>query len=190
MLDGDYPLNTDSRLVSSAIQLPLFVGFETIRLSFYHTFSFASGDTGLVEISFYDEISSKWSEWFIIDQFQGTSGGWTRANIPLNDYNGLRIKISFLHTSDRYSPTSAGWYIDNIRLPGKFLTPCEGDFDNDGDVDGSDLSKFASKFGSVDCSFYVEGGFCWGDFNGDADVDGSDLAIFAVDFGRTDCFNE
>ena len=43
---------------------------------------------------------------------------------------------------------------------------CDGDFDCDGDVDGSDLAVFAA------------------DFN---DVDVLDLAVFAADFGRTDC---
>lgn len=59
---------------------------------------------------------------------------------------------------------------------------CEGDFDTDGDVDGSDLSIFAADFGRTDCS-----SDCEGDFDSDGDVDGSDLATFAADFGRTDC---
>ncbi len=61
---------------------------------------------------------------------------------------------------------------------------CEGDFDGDGDVDGSDLAVFAADFGRTDC---YTGGDCPGDFDEDGDVDGSDLAIFAADFGRTDC---
>ena len=59
---------------------------------------------------------------------------------------------------------------------------CEGDFDGDGDVDGSDLATFAADFGRTDCN-----SDCEGDFDGDGDVDGSDLATFAADFGRTDC---
>jgi hypothetical protein len=59
---------------------------------------------------------------------------------------------------------------------------CEGDFNGDGDVDGSDLAVFAADFGRTDCS-----GDCEGDFDTDGDVDGSDLAVFAADFGRTDC---
>jgi hypothetical protein len=59
---------------------------------------------------------------------------------------------------------------------------CDGDFDGDNDVDGSDLAVFAADFGRTDCS-----GDCEGDFDGDGDVDGSDLAVFAADFGRTDC---
>jgi hypothetical protein len=63
-----------------------------------------------------------------------------------------------------------------------YMPPCEGDFDGDGDVDGSDLAVFAADFGRTDCD-----GDCEGDFDNDGDVDGSDLAIFALDFGRTDC---
>jgi glucose/arabinose dehydrogenase len=64
------------------------------------------------------------------------------------------------------------------------VAPCEGDFDGDGDVDGTDLAMFAADFGRTDCN---TGPPCSGDFNGDGDVDGTDLAIFAADFGRTDC---
>ena len=63
-------------------------------------------------------------------------------------------------------------------------TTCSGDFDHDGDVDGSDLAVFAADFGRTDCD---SGNPCQGDFDGDNDVDGSDLAVFAADFGRTDC---
>ena len=62
--------------------------------------------------------------------------------------------------------------------------PCEGDFDDDGDVDGSDLAVFAADFGRTDCTNPPP---CEGDFDNDGDVDGSDLAVFAADFGRTDC---
>jgi hypothetical protein len=61
---------------------------------------------------------------------------------------------------------------------------CRGDFDRDGDVDGSDLAVFAADFGRTDCH---DTGDCEGDFDYDGDVDGSDLAVFAADFGRTDC---
>ena len=58
---------------------------------------------------------------------------------------------------------------------------CEGDFDCDGDVDGSDLAVFAADFGRTDCAI---GPPCEGDFDGDNDVDGSDLAVFAADFEK------
>ena len=61
---------------------------------------------------------------------------------------------------------------------------CEGDFEPDGDVDGSDLAVFAADVGRSDCDI---GDPCEGDFDNNNDVDGSDLAVFAADFGRTDC---
>ncbi len=61
---------------------------------------------------------------------------------------------------------------------------CEGNFDLDGDVDGSDLAVFAVDFGRTDCD---TGEKCEGNFDCDSDVVGSDLAVFAADFGRTDC---
>ena len=60
--------------------------------------------------------------------------------------------------------------------------PCQGDFDNDKDVDGADLSVFAADFGRTNCDKD-----CEGDFDKDNDVDGKDLSTFAEDFGRTDC---
>jgi hypothetical protein len=33
----------------------------------------------------------------------------------------------------------------------EYYTPCEGNFDEDGDVDGSDLAVFAADFGRTDC---------------------------------------
>ena len=40
-----------------------------------------------------------------------------------------------------------------LSLPGIVVSPsaCEGDFDGDGDVDGSDLAVFAADFGKTDC---------------------------------------
>jgi len=66
----------------------------------------------------------------------------------------------------------------------EYALKCEGNFDHDGDVDGSDLAIFAADFGRTDCDAGEE---CEGDFDFDNDVDGSDLAVFAADFGRTDC---
>ena len=59
-----------------------------------------------------------------------------------------------------------------------------GDFDGDGDVDGSDLAVFASDFGRTDCD---SGSECEGNFDYDNDVDEADLATFAAAFGRTAC---
>jgi len=61
---------------------------------------------------------------------------------------------------------------------------CEGDFEPDGDVDGSDGFKFKADFFRKDCSTNPP---CNGDFNCDGDVDGSDAFKFKADFFRKDC---
>ncbi len=74
--------------------------------------------------------------------------------------------------------------IDALAVTQLDVPACEGDFDGDGDVDGSDLAVFSEDFGRTDCS---TGPICEGDFDDDGDVDGTDLAVFSQDFGRTDC---
>lgn len=56
--------------------------------------------------------------------------------------------------------------------------PCRGDFDNDYDVDGTDLAYFANAFGSSAPD---------ADFDGNGAVDEKDLAVFVLYFPRTDC---
>ena len=62
-------------------------------------------------------------------------------------------------------------------------SPCQGDFDGDGDVDTEDAAVMAGAFGQVGTV-----GFSQADFApADGDVDGADLSIFAENMGRTDC---
>jgi hypothetical protein len=86
-----------------------------------------------------------------------------------------------VETSEYYVPINE--QLAQMKFP-LLIPPCQGDFDDDGDVDGSDLAVFAADFGRTDCDSGPE---CEGDFDHDNDVDGSDLAVFAADFGRTDC---
>jgi hypothetical protein len=63
---------------------------------------------------------------------------------------------------------------------------CEGNFDNDPDVDGTDASTFKADFGrsgfNDPCN---ELPLCKGNFDCDLDVDGSDASQFKSDFGRS-----
>ncbi|RLC25845.1 MAG: hypothetical protein DRH93_00650 [Deltaproteobacteria bacterium] len=69
-------------------------------------------------------------------------------------------------------------------LSGGWIPPCDGDFNHDGDVDGSDLAVFKDDFGRTDCGVPTT---CPGDFDDDGDVAESELVRFAANFGRTDC---
>ena len=55
----------------------------------------------------------------------------------------------------------------------------KGDFNYDGDVDGSDAYKFKKYFGRKDCIEEC----CKGDFECDGDVDGTDAFVFKGEFG-------
>ena len=67
---------------------------------------------------------------------------------------------------------------------------CEGDFNSDGKVDGSDAAAFKADFGrgglNNPCS---NSDLCNGDFTCDKNVSGSDAALFKSDFGRNSLNN-
>jgi hypothetical protein len=62
---------------------------------------------------------------------------------------------------------------------------CEGNFDGDGDQDGTDAATFKADFGrnalNDPCNNSM---LCNGDFTCNGNVDGSDAALFKADFGR------
>ena len=57
------------------------------------------------------------------------------------------------------------------------LIPYQGDFDYDGDVDGTDLVRFAANYGQTAEALD-------GDFDGNGTVDDEDLAVFSSNFGK------
>lgn len=67
---------------------------------------------------------------------------------------------------------------------------CEGNFDGDSDVDGSDTYLFKVDFGRSMLLNPCSGtDSCNGDFDCDQDVDGSDAVIMKGDFGRSALHN-
>ena len=63
---------------------------------------------------------------------------------------------------------------------------CVGDFDLDGDNDGSDLGEIVRSFGDTGCCV-TDPRECLGDFQCDDIVDRIDLATFAGGFGKNNC---
>jgi hypothetical protein len=118
----------------------------------------------------------------ILEYFTGVYGN--TGNV-LPDSNGYSGQIdTYGGDMEDWSAWSVHSWDFNFRMSGIYSNVCEGDFNDDGDVDGSDLAVFALDFGRTNCD---TGPDCEGDFDNDDDVDGSDLAVFAADFGRTDC---
>jgi hypothetical protein len=112
----------------------------------------------------------------VVEPLQKVGNNVTGSSFPLTslDYSTIYYWTVTAHTPSGDIPGTVNW----------FGTLFIGDFDEDGDVDGSDLAVFAADFGRTNCA---SGPPCEGDFDTDGDVDGSDLAVFAADFGKTDC---
>ena len=124
-----------------------------------------------------DSDPTGWASPIVVNEENWASSLYSRPTVCANESMPEEEEACVAWTDGREPGYNA--YFDTAYL---WIDVCEGDFDDDGDVDGSDLAIFAADFGRTDCS-----GDCEGDFDTDGDVDGSDLAVFAADFGRTDC---
>lgn len=92
---------------------------------------------------------------------------WTPTGANVGDYSAI---ATVLVDDQQYGPTAKPFLVTRPL--------CEGDFDCDGDVDGSDLARFVNAFVMA---------ASLADLNGDKVIDAGDVAVFAADFGRTDC---
>jgi len=133
VLDGNYPGDTDSRLISPAIQLPSITGAEKLSLSFWQWFSYAGCDSTFVQISVWDPDASIWSDWSNIDGSIFNTSPWSRRLDELSPFADKIVRIAFYHTartgSTACNPSSTGWYIDDIAIS-KDTPTFTGDFEN------------------------------------------------------------
>ena len=133
-LTGNYPSDTDSRLISPSVMLPAVSGDEEIHLRFWHWFSY-SDDEGHVQVSVYN--GSDWGEWEPVGiPIQYSSEYWSLADRDITQYAGEKIRIAFYHTVD-WSYESTGWYIDNVEII-KSIPTFTGDFESGWDGWGAD----------------------------------------------------
>jgi hypothetical protein len=102
-----------------------------------------------------------------------------RANILRSSFCDLGVGFAGYFWTQDFAREQGGYPCPDPEPEG-----CWGDFDEDGDVDESDLADFVLFMGRTNCG---EGPACEGDFDSDGDVDSMDLAAFKVDFGNTDC---
>ena len=144
ILGGDYPGDTDSRLISPSITLPVVTEDEEIHLRFWQWFSYSVNDAGYVQISVYDEGTQTWSAWADRDSVSGVSSIWSPKDVDLTDYAGEKVRIAFYHTaySWPWGECGPGWYVDDIDLTG--IPEC-----TDGDGDGYNIE--GGGCGAIDC---------------------------------------
>jgi len=118
---------------------------------------------------------------------------FTTNPVDLNS-NGIHDEVrDMLQTSalDLGEPGPDSTFGYGLVNPGSFyMCDCEGNFDTDSDVDGTDAQTFKTDFGRSTilhpCTSLSP---CNGDFNCDGDVDGTDASLFKLDFGRSALLN-
>ena len=68
-----------------------------------------------------------------------------------------------------------------VEISSPLPSSCDGDFDRDGDVDGSDLAVFAADFGRTDCEAEILGNWFGDEVNGQSDSWGFIFSCNGVD---------
>ncbi len=124
------------------------------------------------------------TRYFIENSTGGTNSGWITSTLWNN--TGLICGTTYTYRvkARNGDGVETAWRSLGSQATSPCASMCNGDFDGDGDVDGTDLGSFNTDFGRTDCSGASP---CNGDFDNDGDVDGTDLGLFNSDFGRTDC---
>jgi subtilisin len=106
------------------------------------------------------------------------------SNGTIHDEVRELLKINAIDLGEPGHDTYYGFGLVNASA--LYTCNCEGNFDGDSDVDGSDGSVFKDHFGRSHFNNPCEtGNPCNGDFDCDGDVDGNDASIFREDFGRS-----
>jgi hypothetical protein len=149
-LSGNYPSDTDSRLISPSLNLPGVGANERIFLRFWQWYSYSNDDRGDVQISVWD--GSEWGDWTTLSnpaQEHGYSD-WSLIAVDVTAYAGEQVRIGFYHLASVFN-ASSGWYIDGVEAP--------TDYDEDGVLDGND---------NCPCTYNPEQEDRDGDGNGDA----------------------
>lgn len=130
ILNGNYPPNANTRLISPSITLPGIQGDEEIHLYFWQWFrmnetDFWGPDQGYVQISV---NNGPWQT--IAGPISGLSPLWTRVGVDISSFADSTVRIAFYFTSTCCSEDN-GWYIEDISIEkGTFLFTNPEDFEN------------------------------------------------------------
>ena len=129
VLGGNYPVNTDSRLISPTVTLPGLSSGEEIHVIFESWFDYGD-DWGWVQISTWDGATGNWSDWQTVGGLIGNGGSpvWSLTGREISAHAGETVRIAFFHTSDSLYG-AAGWYVDDVTIVKR--TPAfGGDFES------------------------------------------------------------
>ena len=113
VLDGDFPANINSRLISPEIQLPTLTGQDELWLQFWTWADYLSNYAD-VELN-YQLPGGTWSGWCDLDTGYGfTYPDWSRVWVDLSYYAGKTVRIGFRHYPGDL--VSSGWSIDDVQI--------------------------------------------------------------------------
>jgi hypothetical protein len=110
VLAGNYAAAVDSRLISPSFIVP--AANQNPRLRFWHWYSFAAGDSGVVEVK---PVGS--STWISVSPmyYVGSGGVWARPEVDLGQFAGQTLQVAFHFISDS-SYSDLGWYVDDVAV--------------------------------------------------------------------------
>lgn len=118
VLDGNYPYDAHSRLISPYITLPpspldgkLFFSFK----QYVSLGSYNGTDQGKLQIN----DGSGWVTLNTINWHSNFGSKWTERTYEISEYAGQRIRLGFYLDDDHdydNSNTSHGWYIDDLQF--------------------------------------------------------------------------
>jgi len=113
VLDGNYPPNANTRLISPSITLPIPSNDETIQLKFWQWFNIENhDDQGFLQISV---NSGAWEPVSTV-QIDGGNPTWSQYVADLTSYAGSSVRIGFYLTSNSDGTVYSGWYVDDISI--------------------------------------------------------------------------
>ena len=112
ILDGDYPSDAMSRLVSPPLRLPAASDTSNMYLTVSHWYSFSDGDVGKLQVSI---GGGEWQD-LPIDSIAGISSEWKTLTFSnMDTFAGEVIRLGFNFKAEGTS-SSSGWYIDVIKI--------------------------------------------------------------------------
>jgi glucose/arabinose dehydrogenase len=117
----------------------------------------------------------------------GTGRIWTTHKLDSENWSSPELELDTSFKISTFGEDESGelYFAHRALSDGtiyQIIDVCEGDTDDDGEVDGFDLADVAADFVATACN-----GDCPNDLNGDGMVDNKDIKVLADDFGRTDC---
>ena len=121
VLDGNYAVNNESRLISPLISLPSVTTDDLLVLRFRQWVSMGAYDAGRVQIKIETE-PGVWSEWETLESYTSSSSSWGYSLVDISQHADKNIQLSFwLDQGNSGSPwyrtaNGLGWYLDDVEI--------------------------------------------------------------------------